>query len=182
MLSAQQVVEFGRAFLGNERGKIVVLQVYMDETGIHDDAPFVAVAAYVGRPQEWRAWTRDWNAAKRPIKVFHSTDCSSLRGEFKEWDILRRDQFVANLLPVIRNHEFVGVVIGINLNNLNEATEGKEELIIMFGTPYGACFQWVITTILDIADGYGSTERIAFIHETNGFKNEAFESFEFAKQ
>jgi hypothetical protein len=28
----------------------------MDESGIHDGAPVVAVAGYISRPKDWRAW------------------------------------------------------------------------------------------------------------------------------
>ena len=115
MASAQQVWEFSRAFLNDEDGYITVLRVFMDETGVHDDADMVAVAAYVGHPKTWRAWTKAWNTHKRlvpsgrkPIKVFHSTDCATCHGEFEGWD-KETEQFpyVAQLLPVI---ELVPVV------------------------------------------------------------------------
>ena len=79
-----------------------MLKVFMDETGIHDDAEMVAVAGYVGRPRTWREWTKKWNNKKRPIKVFHATDCANFRGEFEGWDKQRRDPYVAQLLPSYR--------------------------------------------------------------------------------
>jgi hypothetical protein len=98
------------------------------------------VAAYISRPKYWRAWTKDWNKAKKPIKVFHATDCATFHGEFDGWTKERRDPYVANLLPIIPAHEMAGVVIGVQLKDL--AAEMKEcaELIEMFGTPYTACF------------------------------------------
>ena len=39
---------------------------------------------------------------RRPIKVFHSTDCAAYQGEFESWAKEERDAFVAQLLPVIR--------------------------------------------------------------------------------
>jgi len=45
MTSAQATWEFSRAFLEDRDGLVVVLKVYMDETGVHDDAEVVAVAA-----------------------------------------------------------------------------------------------------------------------------------------
>jgi hypothetical protein len=73
----------------------------MDETGIHEEATMVAVGGYISRPKHWRAWTKDWNRAKRPIKIFHSSDCANLRGEFESWDKKRRDAYVAQLLPIM---------------------------------------------------------------------------------
>jgi hypothetical protein len=101
-----------------------VIKVYMDETGIHDDAAVVAVAAYVSRPEHWLAWTKEWNNAKRPIKVFHATDCANFRGEFEGWDAEKRDRFVANLLSTLSAHELAGIVIGICLDDLNDALRG----------------------------------------------------------
>jgi hypothetical protein len=40
----------------------------MDESGVHDGSPVIAVAAYVARPRQWQDWTKRWNVAKRPIK------------------------------------------------------------------------------------------------------------------
>jgi hypothetical protein len=76
---------------------VTVLKTFMNETGIHDDSTMVAVGGYISRPKHWRAWTKDWNRAKQPIKVFHSTDCANFRGGFKDWDKERRDQYVVGL-------------------------------------------------------------------------------------
>jgi hypothetical protein len=95
-----------------------VLKTFMDETGTHDDATMVAVAGYIARPKHWRAWTKDWNRAKRPIKVFHSTDCANFHGEFAGWEKERRDRYVAQLLPVMPAHELAGIVIGVRLDDL----------------------------------------------------------------
>ena len=128
-----------------------MLKTFMDETGVHDDAEMVAVGCYIGKPKVWREWTKEWNQAKRPINVFHATDCQSFHGEFEGWDKESRDQFVAKLLPVIPKHEIAGMVIGVNLVDLAEAMEDRPELLEMFGTPYTACFQWAVTTIMELA-------------------------------
>src|ERR1700691_226228 len=111
MASAESVLEFSRAFLCGHAGWVTVLKIAMDETGIHDDAEMVAVAAYIARPKTWREWTKAWNAAKRPIKIVHAVDCANFKGEFKGWDKDRRDTWVANLLPIIPAHTLAGIVI-----------------------------------------------------------------------
>jgi hypothetical protein len=161
----------------------------MDETGIHADAPMVAVGGYISRPKYWRAWTKDWNAQKRkvppgrqPIKVFHSTDCANYRREFEGWDKAERDPYVAQLLPVLRAHEIAGIVIGVNLDDLTKTMKAYPELLEMFGTPYTACFQWAISIIIDHATKHGQGERMAFVHEVNDFKGEAMKAFEYVKK
>jgi hypothetical protein len=161
---------------------VTLLKTFMDETGIHDDATLVAVGGYISRPKHWRAWTKDWNRAKRPIKVFHSTDCANFRGEFEGWDKERRDQYVAQLLPVMPAHELAGIVIGVRLDDLATAMTDYPELLEMFGTPYTACFQWAISIIMDMATERGKGERMAFVHEVNDFKGEALKAFEYVKE
>ena len=136
-----------------------MLKVFMDESGIHDGAPVVAVGAYVSRPRHWRAWIKDWNKAKRPIKVFHATDCANFQGEFVGWDKARRDAYVANLLPVLPAHELAGIVIGIDVHVFQQEITKRPELKRMFGEPYGACFQWAISIIMDIASDHGKVDR-----------------------
>jgi hypothetical protein len=190
--SAQQVWEFSRAFLNDERGWcfVTMLRTFMDETGVHDDAEMVAVGGYISRPKHWRAWTKDWNihkrrvpAARKPIKVFHATDCAACQEEFAGWDPEKeRDPYVAQLLPVIPAHELAGIVIGVNLLALEAAFKGHPELEEMFGTPYTACFQWAISIIMEIATGRGKGERMAFVHEVNGYKGECFKAFEYVQK
>lgn len=158
-----------------------ILKTYMDESGIHDGAAVVAVAGYISRPKYWRAWTKDWNAAKRPVKVFHSTDCANFRGEFEGWDKDRRDAFVAKLLPILPRHELGGIVIGIDMNTFKQEIGNHPEIKRMFGEPYTACFQWAISIIMDIASGNGKGEPMAFIHENNAYRGDALKAFEYVR-
>jgi|ERR1700722_759781 len=184
MASARQVWEFSQAFLADRDGYVTVLKIFMDETGVHDDADMVAVGAYIAQPKVWRAWTKDWNQAKRPINVFHATDCAGFFGEFEGWnkDVNRRDSFVAKLLPVISAHGMAGIVIGIQLKEFAAALKGHPEILEMFGTPYTACFQWAISVITEFATNFGKSERMAFVHEVNDYKGEVFKAFDFVKE
>jgi hypothetical protein len=166
-----------------------MIKTFMDETGVHDDADMVAVGGYVSRPKHWRDWTKDWNVHKRrvpsgrrPIKVFHSTDCANYHGEFEGWTKEERDPYVAQLLPVIPAHELAGIVIGVNLRDLSTAMKDHPDLLEMFGTPYTACFQWAISIIIDIATSHGKGERMAFVHEVNEYHGEAMRAFKYVTQ
>ena len=115
----------------------------MDESGIHDDSPVVTVAAYIGRPRDWREWTKRWNVAKRPINIFHAVDAQTLHGEFEGWSESDRDEVVRRILPVIVEANFPGIVIGIHMHEFTKAMGDRNDLKEVFGTPYGACFQWL---------------------------------------
>jgi hypothetical protein len=131
----------------------------------------------LGRPKTWRDWTKKWGVAKRPIKVFHAVDAQNLAGEFKGWDATDRDEVVKRILPVIAQANFPGIVIGINLDAFREAFGSRPDLLAIFGTPYTACFHWVVQSILYLQARVGSHERIGFIHEFNDFRGEALEAF-----
>jgi hypothetical protein len=154
----------------------------MDESGVHDGSPVLTVGTYIGRPRQWRDFTKDWNRLKRPIKIFHATDCAALRGEFKGWSDDERNALVAQLLPAIPRSEVVGIVIGIVMNDFHDAMKEHPDLRKLFGNPYTACFQWTVQTILKIMHDRGVRQRIAFFHENNNFQGDALASFKWVKE
>jgi len=172
MASAKQVWELSRALLADSNGLVAVLKVYMDESGTHDHSPVVTVAAYVGRPREWQAWTKHWNIAKRPIKVFHAVDAQHLHNEFEGWSDTARDAVVKRVLSVIVESGFPGIVIGIHMDEFRRAFGDRPGLTDVFGTPYGACFQWVVQSLMFMQFKARSSERIALVHECNDYQQE----------
>jgi hypothetical protein len=174
--------EVSRMVLAEVDGQVIVLKVAMDESGVHDGSPVLTVAAYIGRPRQWQNWTKRWNVGKRPIKVFHAVDCQKLVGEFKGWTDTQRDDLVIRCLPVIAETDFPGVVVGIQMHEFEKAMKGRDDLRPLFGTPYTACFQWVVQIIMNFAIGASSRERIGFVHELNDYRQEALESFNWIKR
>jgi hypothetical protein len=47
-------------------------------------------------------------------------------------------------LPVIADTDISGVVVGIQMHEFEGAMAGRDDLRPIFGTPYAACFQWVV--------------------------------------
>jgi hypothetical protein len=56
------------------------------------------------------------------------------------------------------------------------------ELRAMFGTPYTACFQWTVQTLLAMMDEHGDRQRVAFFHECNDYKKEAEAAFAYVEK
>jgi hypothetical protein len=182
MGNSQLVYEMSRMALCERDGDVVVIKVAMDESGVHDDSPVLTVGAYVARPKQWQEWTKRWNVAKRPIKVFRAVDCANFVGEFKGWTADRRDPLVIHLLDVLRESDLPGCVIGIQMDEFRKAIAGRADLLAIFGEPYAACFHWVAQTIINVAIEIGSEERIAFVHESNDYRQEALEAFAWIKR
>jgi hypothetical protein len=159
-----------------------VLKAFIDESGIHDGSPVLTVAAYLGRQNVWRDWAKKWNVAKRPIRVCHAADAANLKGEFEGWTHNDVGELAKKLLPIIANVELAGMVIGIHMGEYRKSIAGHPELESLLGNPYSACFHWLVSTIIDIANKQKSGERIAFIHETNDYQGEALSAFAWIKE
>jgi hypothetical protein len=119
---------------------------------------------------------------KDPIKVFHSTDCEALRGEFSGWTQESRNELVARLLPVIAKYELRGTAVGINITDFNNAVSNQVTLSHLFGSPYVVCFQAVVDNIMwQMQQFRMDNVPLAFIHEENDYQQQALEAFEFVK-
>jgi hypothetical protein len=68
------------------------------------------------------------------------------------------------------------------MQEFEKAIAARNDLRAIFGTPYAACFQWVVQIIMNFALGVLNTERIAFVHELNDYRQEALESFAWIKR
>ncbi len=182
MTSAQLVWDMSRAALNERPGYVAVLKVYMDESGTHEGSPVVTVAALVALAQTWRDWTKQWNIHKRPIGVFHANDCANFHGEFEGWEKDDRDAYVAQLLPVIGQAKIVSFVVGIRMDDYRRAIVQYPGLKSLVGeTPHTACFQWVVQSIMEMADALPKRDRFAFFHEINDYQADAVRCFEWAK-
>ena len=160
---------------------VAMLEAYMDESGTHDGSPVLTVGAYLAGPEDWRDWTAEWDAAKGAIKIYHATDAAALRGEFERWTKDDVAVLASRLLPIIARAPLGGVVVGIHLFSFEKAMAGRDDLRQIFGTPYMACFQWVVQTILNIQGETKNREPISFIHECNQYQHEALQAFNFVR-
>lgn len=184
MNSPLSIGQLSRAILADEDGYVLVIRAYLDESGIHEGSPVITVAGYFARPKQWQAFTRAWNRILKPagIKCFHASDCQALQGEFKGWDKADRDNLVAQLLPIIPQHAGAGLAISLVLEDFENALTGREELRQYLGEPYGACFQWLISTVLDTTQRAGTKEAIAVFHEQNDLQGVALRAFAYLQR
>lgn len=181
MSSARDVLEMARAFLGGSRGYVTVWKVFIDKSGIHDQSDVVTVAAYVATPKQWSKFVPAWRAAIKPAKAYHAADAAALRGDFKNWTGAQVADVCKRALPVIVENTSFAAVGGINLKDYRAALEGRPELERMFGSPYGACLQWALTTVLEWKQAEHPRQMVSFVHEVNNFRREAWEVFDHVK-
>lgn len=175
--AAAQVYEISDSILAGRDGLVVVveMQVYVDESGIHDDSEHVVVAAVWASKAEWSAWTLDWLPAKAPIRIHHSVDCHNRKNEYKGWSREQRDAYVLRILPVVRDHAIFGdfaVISKREVVRLMQERAGAEfptRLKQYVGAVfYGFCLNWAIRNAWDRLHAAGHTD-IAFYCESNQY-------------
>ena len=76
MGSASLVGQLCKTFLADRDGHVMLLRVYIDESGTDKGAPVLTVAGYVAKPSQWQTFSKEWTRVLKPtgIKVYHATD------------------------------------------------------------------------------------------------------------
>jgi hypothetical protein len=59
MSAAEFAYELGTACLGDRNGLLIMIRVYIDESGTHEGSPVVSVGAYAGRLETWPPFIED---------------------------------------------------------------------------------------------------------------------------
>lgn len=176
MASARMVLELSRAFALSRRGLIVVLKVYLDESGTDegDQSHVVSVSAIAGKPKAWADFTKHWNLRKNPINIFHSYSCAQLKGEFEGWSKDERDDYLGKLLPVLAQSDLWGAAYGFNKRDLRASgASALTSLVSDIESAYGTCLHVTVRKILHDIDDRGIKCPVVFIHEDNQYKAEA---------
>lgn len=181
--AASRVYEISDSVLAGRNGLVVVIEVYVDESGTHDDSKNVAVSAVWADKAEWAGWTLDWVKAKAPIEIHHSTDCHNREGEYKGWTKEERDAYVFRVLPVIRDHAIFGHFAAVNKAAVVRSVQAKTSpdmgpnvrRFIGDGF-YLVCLYWALRSAWDHLYALGHRD-IAFFCETNQYASDMADVF-----
>jgi hypothetical protein len=114
----------------------VELFVYADESGIHKQARYCVMGGYIGSPQQWARFGKDWRAAlsSEGVPDFHSKDffAANRRNSlacYKGWSARRRIAFVENLSMAIDRYRLTPVCGAINVSAFNALTYGERRFL-----------------------------------------------------
>jgi len=150
-----------RFFLGggfHAKGQILVLDVYIDESGTHDGSPFAVVSAAFGESETWDSWSEEFSKEKSgKIDWFHSVDCHNFSGEFKGWSKKDRDDLVIKLLDVNSRHDIAYYSCAIELKPFIEVIEHFPHILNTWQPIYKLCFMHVMRSSLNRFSEMGET-------------------------
>ncbi|MER8452918.1 hypothetical protein NKG60_23510 [Mesorhizobium sp. M1428] len=180
-VSGAIVAEMSDTFLAHREGVIVVIEVYLDESGIHHDSEITSVSAVWATKEVWTNWTLEWLKAKAPVRIHHSADCHNFNGEFKGWSKDHRDDYVVNrILPVIRDNFIEGHFAAVASGEFTKQLKDRHQLAIppawIAEGHYSICLSWAIRAAWDLLAARGE-KNIAFVHENNDFGSIALKTF-----
>jgi hypothetical protein len=149
-----------------------VLVCYFDDSGTDKQSPFVTIAGYVAFLNAWDAFERIARAylEEKNISCVHAKEFYSNDGEFKNWTINCRLEFLEGLYELLRPQ----VQLGISISCLKSQFVARKENtgLSKRQSPYGFAFTAAMNVI--VGDGVlGPTARregISFVLE-DGNKN-----------
>lgn len=180
------VDDISDSILARRDGLVVVIEVYMDESGTHYGSQNVSVSAVWAEKSAWTDWTLDWVKAKAPVRIYHAVDCHNRVGEYAGWSKEVRDEHVMRVLPVIRNHHIEGHFAALDKRNLFKALEKRvgpiptEMNALLQEGMYLVCFFWALKGAWSYLISRGH-ENIAFFCESNSYSSGMSSSFDYLK-
>jgi hypothetical protein len=150
-----------------------MIEAYLDETGIHDGAPFCVIAGYFGGPGQWTkfdcAWRRALSAFGVPLDQFHALDLMRRRKFFFDWDGNRKSELLARLAAAITRYRIYPVSVGLIVADFQElsltqrrfftgATMLNGQLVTSGcpNKPYFAPFQHCVKRVVSYAEVGGT--------------------------
>ena len=151
-----------------ERGWLVMLECYLDDSGTHNDSRLIVWGGISGHHEFFRQFESAWKARladpcdgrKPPLKKFHSYDLARSIGEFEDYNQAERDLTRRNFRKIITDYGLTWVSFGIS----KKAWEIIANDPIWGGhmTAEGMVFGSVIRTLCKSANDHGEPVSFQF--------------------
>lgn len=112
-LSARELASIGFP-IGQPRGVMAMLKLYLDDTGTHDGSPVVGVGGLIGSEAAWEAFDVVWRKllaeplpGARKLNKWSSWDCQNGRNEFAGFNAADRDHMTYLFRNIILDSELI---------------------------------------------------------------------------
>ena len=130
-----------------------MLSCYLDDSD-NDQGPVLVLAGYLGSPDDFRQFEIEASELFQEfdIETLHAMKFHHKRGQFKNWDKAKRDQFVLKLYRIVYSCNLLGVCSSVNKSMFFK--KKKEIAGLSNLSPLGFVFAklvWGVTHKLNIA-------------------------------
>jgi hypothetical protein len=135
------------ALLPQDRGSVVLMLAYFDESTTHDGTKAMCVSGYVFSPEAYRQFDLEWAdaLARAGVEYWHTVRSIRPRGPFDGKTQEEVDALAAELRGVIHRHSTIGVVVSVTEDEYDAlAPAGWHE---KYGGAYTLCLQWCLAGI-----------------------------------
>lgn len=96
-----------------------VIYAYGDESGVHQNPVYCAVAGYIGEPEQWESFKPAWDAVLEHHGVvggFHALEFFGGKKQYRLMDGSIRNSLIDNLAGVIDAHEVYRIGEAVNVD------------------------------------------------------------------
>jgi hypothetical protein len=82
---------------------LLVLTCYLDDSGKDPQNRVTTVAGYVARDTAWKAFETQVEPffERANVKILHAKELEATDGEFKDWRVLQKQAFVAQVCSAL---------------------------------------------------------------------------------
>jgi hypothetical protein len=162
-----------------------VLVCYLDDSGGDPQNRIITIAGYIAKAEAWEAFETEVEPIfqERKVSILHAKEMEDTDGDFKDWTVLNKQAFVAQICRCLSRHVLLGVGMGTVKDSYQiRAQERAPKRTV---TPYTFTFNALVDYLLrSIFIGKRVREEgIAFILESgNKYNSEAELEFHWWKK
>lgn len=151
----------------------MIVTIYIDESGTHD-SPVTILGGWVGRLGQWATFDPKWAQLlkRNALSHFHSKKLRHSKGEFRDWTIAKKQEFMAKAAKLGKNLEFGFTIILGEDDYQQQYIAGHRPKEVQLDSRYGLCFRYCLGLIPTLAMQSFKTKdlEISFVLES-GHRN-----------
>ena len=137
---------------------MLILQIYIDESGTHDNPHAMLLAGYVGRLGQWLTFERKWQNLLDRFKVehFHARDLRVPQGRggvFSHLTVSERELFLAMGRSIIEKNTMFGFTTVLKHDEYENIYVAGHRPAVQLDTKYAVCFRVFLSYVPQLIRG-----------------------------
>lgn len=165
----------------------MIITVYIDESGTHDEAPHMVLGGWVGKFGQWKDFDKFWkrHLKKNELTFFHSKEMRHSENEFNGWAVDDKRDFMRKAAKRVRRHVLFGFTFYLDKTefddvHLGEHTPHDLPLDSQYGVAFRSCLYFVPQIVQEALPG--KEIECHFVVEENEYAGGAVEIFRKVKK
>jgi hypothetical protein len=110
-----------------------MIDAYLDEAGVHDDAAICVIAGFFGGPGQWKkvraGWLRTLDKFSVPLDQFHAKEAVKRRKSFANWNDATHEAFLLELSATIVRFKVYPISFGIVISDFFLFSENERRFL-----------------------------------------------------